>query len=500
MPDLKDYFSRTHAVPEHKPWSRFQLDEHGWNDMIHQLAVSDWTLLGLWAYGNEVYAAFRDVTIAVVSFECRERRFKSLTEVRPAAARLERTIRDLFGLIPEGIADFRPWLDHGRWSQSQPLSNVHCGIPTGSIDYHFLSTDGQNLHQIPVGPVHAGVIESGHFRFTCSGETIVRLEERFGYKHRGIEGLIVGKNLIEASKIIGRISGDSTVAYAIAFARAVEAATCTEVPPRAHWIRALMSELERISNHIFDFGAICNDVAFSFMLSKCMTIREQILQTNNICFGHRLLMDKIIPGGVTIDLTSEGVRVLSDLIKELRKQICKLADIYDNMPILQNRTIGTGIVKSALAHRFGAGGVVGRSSSQSCDARKNPGYPPYDDLNFDVPVHLEGDVNSRILQRIEEIQVSIGLIEQILKLIPDGSLFNQTKKCDGEGMALIESFRGEILLWIRLSKTGHVLRCHPRDPSWFQWPLLESAIEGNIVADFPVCNKSFNCSYSGVDL
>ncbi|MDR3438549.1 NADH-quinone oxidoreductase subunit C [Telmatospirillum sp.] len=500
---LFEFLGSGRLVAGHRPWPRYLLDERAWRELINQLAVSDWTLLGLWADGSEVHAAFRDedtADIAVASLATQDRRFPSLAGVRPSAIRLERAIHDLFGLFADGSADTRPWLDHGRWPISAPLAIVR-GIPSRApVVYPFLPVEGESLHQIPVGPVHAGVIEPGHFRFTCAGETVVRLEERLGYAHKGIEGLMAGKTLAEGARLAGRISGDSTVAYAIAFARAAEAATATELPPRIHWVRALLAELERVANHILDLGAICNDAAFSFMLAQSTVLREKVLRANELCFGHRLLMDKVIPGGVTADVTREGASILRGLVKELRKRVRRMGVLYDDMPSLQDRTVGTGVVQASLAHRFGAGGFVGRAASQGGDARKVPGYPPYDDLDFEIPVHPEGDVNARIWVRIEEIQASLGLIEQILEKMPGGPLTKPIPTRGGEGMALVEGFRGDILLWLRLSEVGRVVRCHPRDPSWFQWPLLEAAIEGNIVADFPLCNKSFNCSYSGVDL
>ena len=246
-----------------------------------------------------------------------------------------------------------------------------------------------------------------------------------------------------------------------------------------------MAELERIANHILDVGAICNDVAFSFMLAQCTVLREQILHVNQTCFGHRLLMDTVVPGGVGVDITRESASMLRHLVKDLRKRFKKLANLYDDMPSLQARTVGTGVLPSSLAHRFGVGGFVGRASSQAGDARKIPAYPPYDDLEFDVPVHPEGDVNARVWVRIEEVRASFGMIEQILDNMPGGPLYKPIPTRGGEGMALIEGFRGEILMWVRVSEVGRVVRCHARDPSWFQWPLLEAAIEGNIVADFP---------------
>ena len=207
---LMEYFGGRREMPGHRPWPRFLLDERGWRDMIHQLAVSDWVLLGLWADGTEVHAAFRDeddASIVVASLGCPERRFPSLSEVRPAVIRFERAIRDLYGLTPLGLTDMRPWLDHGRWPTTAPLAVVRGSAPREPVDYRFLPAEGESLHQIPVGPVHAGVIEPGHFRFTCAGETVVRLEERLGYTHRGVESLMAGKTLAEAARLAGRHLG-----------------------------------------------------------------------------------------------------------------------------------------------------------------------------------------------------------------------------------------------------------------------------------------------------
>lgn len=499
---LLEFLSAGREVPGHKPWPRFQLDARTWRRMAEQMAVSNWEILAEWAEPAEVHVALRGEdtgAIAVASHPCPDHRFFALSQVRPSAIRLERAIRDLWGLAPEGLDDQRPWLDHGRWGVRHPLGAPRLteGRP---FTYRFLTAEGEGLHQIPVGPVHAGVIEPGHFRFHAQGETVVRLEERLGYVHKGIEGALAGKPLADAARIVGRVSGDSTVAYALAFARAVEAALGVEVPARAHWLRALMAELERLANHVFDIGAICNDAAFAIMLAHMGVLRESILGANDSCFGHRLLMDRVVPGGVAVDLAEEGWERLSRLLAGFRKGFEKAVALYDNTPSLLDRTTGTGVLPASLAHRFGAGGFVGRASSRGVDARKAPGYPPYDQLDFAVPVLAEGDVHARVMVRIEEVRASLRLVEQILRQMPRGPVLAPLPNRAGEGMAVVESFRGEVLVWLRLSEAGKVVRCHPHDPSWFQWPLLEAAIEGNIVADFPLCNKSFNCSYSGHDL
>lgn len=499
---LMEFLTAGREVPGHKPFPRFQLDAKTWRRMVEQMAVSNWTIIAEWAEPGEVHVALRGEdtgAVAVASHPCPDHKFFALSQVRPSAIRLERAIRDLWGLVPEGLADQRPWLDHGRWGVKHPLGKPRAtdGAPA---PYRFLTAEGEGLHQIPVGPVHAGVIEPGHFRFHCQGETVVRLEERLGYVHKGIEGQMAGKPIADAARIVGRVSGDSTVAYALAFAQAVEAALGIEVPRRAQLLRGLMAEMERIANHVFDIGAICNDAAFAIMLSHMGALREKLLRANEALFGHRLLMDRVIPGGVTADLPDEGAEALLHLLHGFGKGFKRAVHLYDASPSLMDRTTGTGVVPGNLAHRFGAGGFVGRASSRGHDARKEPGYPPYADLDFDVPVMAEGDVHARVMVRVAEVRASLSLIGQILGLLEPGPITAPVPNRAGEGMGLVEGFRGEILVWVRLSEAGKVVRCHPHDPSWFQWPLLEAAIDGNIVADFPLCNKSFNCSYSGHDL
>ena len=484
-----------------RPWPRYRLDRAQWQGLADRLASADWTLLGLWAESAEVHAALMDEAareFAVASLACRDRRFPSLSAARPSAQRLERAAQDLFGLTAEGLADTRPWLDHGQWRRRPFADGAAVTRPASAYD--FLPVIGESLHQIPVGPVHAGIIEPGHFRFHCNGETVVRLEERLGYVHKGTETLMAGKPPAEAAQLAARRSGDATVAHSLAFARAVEAALGIEAPPRAVWLRALLAELERIANHIGDIGAICNDASFIFMQAHCTALRERVLRAAAQCFRHRLMMDRVVPGGVACDLDEAGSSRLRELVAGIARHWPELFRIYDNKPSLLDRTVTTGTVRPELVRRFGAGGHVGRASGRGIDARRLPGYPPYDGLEFEVPVLTDGDVHSRVLVRFREVTASLGLITQILDRLPAGPIAVPLPERAGEGMALVESFRGDVLAWVRLDDAGRVTRAHARDPSWFQWPLLEAAIEGNIVADFPLCNKSFNCSYSGHDL
>ena len=488
----------------HRPFSRVIVTSEGWRRAVQELVEARATLLGLWGDTGAVHLALIEepsAEIVVLTLPCPDSKFPSVGALHPPAIRLERAIRDLYGLKPTGAVDTRPWLDLGFWGITQPLG-ANKKSRKAQEPYAFLPVEGEDLHQIPVGPVHAGIIEPGHFRFTANGEAVARLEERLGYVHKGIESLMAGATIEKGAQLAGRTSGDSTVAYAFAYARAVEAALQVEVPESAVYLRALMAELERLANHFGDIGAICNDASFSILLADFAILRERVLRTAHACFGHRLMMDRIVPGGVAQDIALEGLAQIPVLIETVRRKFPELVEVYDNTASLQDRTVTTGYLAPTLARAFGAGGYVGRASGRAFDTRKAVRYPPYDKLEFEVPVRDDGDVNARVWIRIREVEQSIKLIEQIVKRLPDGPTRVELPKAGEvcEGLGLVEAFRGDVLVWLRLGTDGRIERCHLRDASWFQWPLLEACVEGNIVADFPLCNKSFNCSYSGHDL
>jgi Ni,Fe-hydrogenase III large subunit len=499
---ILDAITHSNVAERHWPWPRAVVDEEGWLQAIDQLATGRLVLLGLWGDAPMVHMALYDEStsaVAVVSYSCKSGKYPSVGARHAPAIRLERAISDLFGLEAVDAPDARPWLDLGFWDVSHPLGRKTAA--RNHTTYRFLPAEGEGLHQIPVGPIHAGIIEPGHFRFTANGEHVVRLEQRLGWVHKGIESLMEGATLEQAAKLAARTSGDSTVAYAFAFARAAEAAMQIKIPGRASYLRALMAELERLANHFGDIGAICNDASFSLMQAHCAVLRERTLRAAEAGFGHRLMMDVIVPGGLSRDIAPQGLAETAALVVVARGIFPDLVELYDNTASLQDRTVTTGIVKPELAARFAAGGYVGRASGRTFDARRALPYSPYDKLSFEVPMLDAGDVNARVWLRIREVEQSLWLIEQILSAIPDGAInvpLSKTKSCEGLGFA--EAFRGDVLVWLRINGNGRVARCHLRDASWFQWPLLEAAIEGNIVADFPLCNKSFNCSYSGHDL
>jgi Ni,Fe-hydrogenase III large subunit/Ni,Fe-hydrogenase III component G len=494
-------------VKAHRPWPRILVKADVWRDAIAGLASSEVTLSSLWSDGEAVHMALLDeksARLLVVSLNVPDRQFPSVSVSHPPALRLERTTRDLYGMEPENGPDQRPWLDHNRWGVKHPLGAA-TEAPADGLRYSFHPAEGPPLHQIPVGPVHAGIIEPGHFRFNANGETVVRLEERLGYVHKGIDALMRGTTLERAAQLAGRISGDSTVAYALAFARAVEAALDIEAPARAVYLRAVMAELERLANHFGDIGAICNDASFSLIHAHLHALREYVLRASQTAFGHRLMMDRIVPGGVAADLEQPGIAAIRALFTTIRAEFPELVSLYKNTASLQDRTVTTGRLVPELARQYGAGGFVGRASGRAFDARRQPGYAPYALLKFDVPVQDEGDVDARVWIRIDEVWQSIAIIEQLLDSLPAGPIGIELaargkSRIEPEGLAIVEGFRGDVLVWVRLARNGKVANAHFRDPSWFQWPLLEAAIEGNIVADFPLCNKSFNCSYSGVDI
>ena len=487
----------------HRPWPRYAVSPECWTALSEALGNGAGDLLALWAEPGNVHLALRSAGIAmpvVVSIAAPDGHFPSVGRHHPAAQRLERTIRDLHGLDPLGASDWRHWLDHGAWGLHAPLGDRRPGALRDPAEYTFLPVHGEGMHQIPVGPVHAGIIEPGHFRFTANGETVARLEERLGYVHKGVDSLLVDAELDKAQRVTARVSGDSTVAYGFGFALAVEAALGIAPPRRAAVLRGIAAELERMANHFGDIGAICNDAAFALLHAHCALLRESVLAASDAAFGHRLMMDLIVPGGLSRDIAADGARRILAMLDDVMEKFAEIVRVYDETPSLQDRTCTTGIVSRELVTRFAAGGHVGRASGRSFDTRRDLAYPPYGEP-FDVPVLETGDVDARVWVRIREVEASARLVRGWLAALPDGEISTPvpTLSEPREGVAMAEAFRGDVFVWVRLVN-GRIARAHARDASWFQWPLLEAAIEGNIVADFPLCNKSFNCSYSGHDL
>ncbi|MBF0318639.1 MAG: NADH-quinone oxidoreductase subunit C [Nitrospirae bacterium] len=457
--------------------------------------------------GFSIYACYRDggeYLIVRAALPQENPQFPSLVKHYVPAYRFERRLRSLMGVIPLGNPDGRPWIKFEDWPEDAwPLRksfDAAKAMPRVEGQYAWLKAEGEGVYEIPVGPVHAGIIEPGHFRFQAVGETIINLEERLGYVHKGIEKRFESMAWESAVKLAGRVSGDSTVAHSIAYSMALESMVQCCVPVRAQWLRALFLERERIANHLGDIGAICNDAAFAFMLYQCTRLKETMLGTNHKLFGHRFMMDRVIPGGVAADINAKN-EILTEL-DFIGEDFDRLVRIYEESSSLEDRVRNTGILTPELAAEFCTVGVVARGSGLNVDCRVHSPYPPYDSIMVKTPVLTAGDVHTRLWVRVEEIRESIRIIRRILKNIPDSGIVANcgAPAAGATGFAAVEGWRGEIIYWLQSGQSGQINRCMVRDPSSVNWLALEQAIMGNIVPDFPLCNKSFNQSYSGHDL
>ncbi|MFZ5998634.1 MAG: NADH-quinone oxidoreductase subunit C [Nitrospirota bacterium] len=432
--------------------------------------------------------------------------FPTLTKRYLPAYRFERQMHSLMGVVPVGHPDLRPWIKFEDWPvDAWPLrKSFDASRPLQRVkgEYRWSRAEGEGVYEIPVGPVHAGIIEPGHFRFQAVGEQILNLEERLGYVHKGIEKRFESMAWEEGFRLAGRVSGDTTVAHSLAYCMALESMTRCAPPERALWLRALFLERERIANHLGDIGAICNDVAFAFMLYQMMRLKEMLLRTNHELFGHRFIMDQVIPGGVAADIDEKGKEKILKEMSYLEKQFERLVAVYDDNPSLEDRVRNTGILLPEKARELGAVGIVARASGLNLDCRAQFPFPPYDRMEINVPVLISGDVHARAWVRVEEVRESIRLIRELLKSLPGGPIAVpvSVSLADRAGFAAVEGWRGEIIYWLQSGSKGEMNRCMVRDPSSINWLGLEQAIPGNIVPDFPLCNKSFNQSYSGNDL
>lgn len=431
--------------------------------------------------------------------------YPAIDDLFASADRMQRAVHDLLGLRALGQTDTRAWLRHDAWPRDRyPLREDFDGSRDNtpeSDEYRFVTVEGDGVHEIPVGPVHAGTIEPGHFRFSVIGERVLRLETRLGYTHKGVEKRFEGMTLADGARLAGRVSGDSTVAYAAAYAAAAEGAARATPPPRAHWLRALLLERERVANHLGDLGALGNDAGLAFGLAQFSRLKEEWLRMNAALFGHRYLMDAIVPGGVARDLDERGRVALADEIARLAPAVAALRDIYDDHPGLQDRFSGTGVVAPALAARLGLCGLAGRASAQAWDLRVQFPTVPYDELDVRMATQNAGDVGARVRVRFDELAESLRLCQAILRDLPAGAVFSALPDARAEAMGVgwVEGWRGEVLIALEIAG-GRIAHLHPHDPSWHNWPLIEHAVIGNIVPDFPLINKSFNLSYSGHDL
>lgn len=503
---------RREQLPSNMPVYRLVVDRQGWSFIAGEVATAGGRLLTLWGTDHRdrdgcfrLYATYLFANhLTVVEHGLDGTTYPSLADVFPIAGRLQRAVRDLLGLAPDH-GDERPWLGHGNWPETVfPLRRDVPGqrhYPSGSAPYPFVSVAGDGVHEIGVGPVHAGTIEPGNFRFSVVGEKVLRLEERLGYAHKGVDKRFEQLSQQEGHRLAARVSGDSAVAFAWAYCAALEALSGTKISPRAAALRALALERERIANHLGDLGALGNDAGFAFGLSQFLRLKEDVLRANANAFGARYLLDFVVPGGVAAELAADSQRAMMVQFSALEKAIRELRGIYDEHAGLQDRFRETGRLEPELARVLGALGMAGRASGIKNDLRIDQPWPPYDRVPPRLALQTSGDVAARVQVRFDEALDSVRICKALLDDLPSGPSRAGVPQVSPArlGLGVIEGWRGPVVVALEAGAEGAIRRCHAHDPSWQNWPLLEHAVIGSIVPDFPLINKSFNLSYSGHD-
>lgn len=418
----------------------------------------------------------------------------------PAAAWYERELHDQYGVEITGHPDLRPLVFHDNWPDGvHPMVDGVDNVPWSNREYRFLEVQGDGVAEVAVGPVHAGVIEPGHFRFSVVGDTVLHLELRHFYTHKGTEKLFEGTSVHAGTMIAESVSGDNCFAHAVAYSQAVEKACQTVVPPRASAIRLIGLELERLVCHISDVGGLCTDVGFSVAAAYAVRIKESLLQASSQCCATRYWRGIAVPGGLRFDIDSRKLVELNQAVAQAAREFSDLAQLILSTPSIQNRFETAGILTRDVARDLAIVGPVARASGVDLDVRRDHPYCHYGRARFGVPVTHYGDVMARARIRIEEAAISARLIEETANALPAGSVLVPLELL-GElhGSSAVESPRGELYYWLE-GHNGRLTRCHIKSPSFQNWPAMPFAVVGNIIADFPLINKSFNLSYSGCD-
>ena len=424
----------------------------------------------------------------------------SLAHLSFAASRFEREMRDLFGIEPLGHPMPRRLVLHQHWPAGWFPMRQRAGPLPDMVDdaepYPFVEVDGPGVFEIPVGPVHAGLIEPGHFRFSVVGETIVKMKARLWFVHKGIERLFEGRDAKSGVELAERISGDTAVGHSLAYCLAVESAFGIKTSPRAGELRSVLVELERLYNHIADVGALCNDVGFGLANAHALTLRERLLRLNADVTGHRLLRGGIIPGGVTVHRLPRP-----DELAEIGARFRELVDLARSNTIVMDRFAGTAVLTFRHAEEVGVLGVVARASGLTLDARH--AHPFIEAPAGFRPARRDaGDVLARFDVRCDEVETSLLILAGLVK--HDGPLSasepDPVTGGEGHGSGIVEGWRGTIVHRVEVDSAGMLTRVKIVDPSFLTWPALSVALENTIVPDFPLANKSFNLSYAGNDL
>lgn len=431
--------------------------------------------------------------------------YRSLTPQIYAADWYEREIIDMFGLMPLGHPDIRPLVLYDDWPPGvYPLRkdfDPAMKVPRVPMEYRFTRVEGEGVFEIPVGPVHAGVIEPGHFRFSVAGEPVINLEIRLGYTHKGTEKLFEGMPYPKGVYLAERISGDSSAAHSTAYCQAVEKAAKVSVPERAEYMRTIYLEMERIYCHLGDVGGIALDTAFNVGAQHAYVLRERMMQLNERVSGSRLLRSVNRVGGIRRDVSADSALAIRETLVRVKLDFDDLVKLITGTASLLDRVETTGRLPADAARSLNIVGPGARASNVDRDVRRDHPYAAYGKLKFRVPVYKDGDVNARMRVKIDEVYESMSLIEQALNGMPSGDIVAEPGEIPAGriGMGLVETPRGEAAHWL-ITGDARPFRLKVRDPSFYNWLAMEVAVPGNIVPDFPLINKSFNLSYSGNDL
>jgi Ni,Fe-hydrogenase III large subunit/Ni,Fe-hydrogenase III component G len=431
--------------------------------------------------------------------------FPSLSAELPAVNWQEREIQDWFGLKAVGHPNPRRVALHDNWPDVHPLRKdfpLETVLPPFEGERHiYRPALGEGVLQVPVGPVHAGIIEPGHFNFAVAGEPILYLQLRMFYTHKGTEKLFEKLPIHKAVFLAESISGDSSFSHGTAFCQAIERAAQIEVPLRALIMRTILLELERICNHVADIGAIATDVGFVVANAHASRLKEMLVSLNEQLTGNRLLRGMVCVGGVRRGWDTVQLVSLRAAIAAFATEFQDLIALIDSSESTRDRLEQTGILRPEKAKDLGIVGVAGRASGMNLDVRRDHPYAAYRRYSFRVPVYEIGDVTHRMQVRIDEVNESLGILRMAAEESLRGEFRVQVQSIPADRCALsaVEGWRGEIIHWIRTGPDNHLERCRIKDPSLNNWPALVEAVEGNIIADFPVINKSFNLSYSGTD-
>jgi Ni,Fe-hydrogenase III large subunit len=481
-----------------RPWLRHILPTPAWRALIAALAAEPHRLLALWADTIEVHALLLhepSLTVAAVSTQVSAGSYPALSPARPGAAPFERMIRDLWGHTAEGGTDLRPWLDHGHWPVTHPLSPRPAPPRATAEPPTFPEDPDDRAMRWPIGPVRGLLDDAAHLRLTLGEAEVRGTALHLGYTHKGSLALLRGKSPRAAARFVARLSADSTVAHAIAFARATEAALDIPAPPRAEGLRALMQAWEAASVHLGHLAALGAEAAFPRLHQNAELAREWLARAAEAAFGHRLLMDVVVPGGVTHDIAADGQVALRAALAAVEPLARAIGSDLRHAP-LAARLDGLGRTPRGQVRRLAAGGVVGAAAGRGFRTAWLRDPAPDDDAAEPVP---PGDAAARYAERLSALRSSLVVAGRLSGVLPDGPISVGLANGSGEGIGCADSVHGDIWHWIRLDR-GQIAAIFPRDPAWALWPLVPDALAGTATEDVALVLASLGLTVSGIDL